>query len=471
MVNAGFSLSYFCILKTKNMRRFQPTSKIPGDCASLRMFSFTASMIIMVLCIILFVTGLPGCRQAGQAGGTALVDLAVQHQPIVGFGACPAWSCPTMEDWMADVFYNVDSGIGMSLMRLRIAPDGISLEMEAAKKAVARGALVWAAPWSPPAEWKDNHDVNNGGHLLPEHRQDWADRLALFAADAAAQGVPMFGISPQNEPGYLPEPPLSWETCDYTPESLMEFVRDYLGPALAKRGLATKVIAPETDGWKTYDGFATALLSDTVAASYVGPIATHSYSGTPHLPEIVRRSGHQVWQTEYTDLNVNEDTGLESALKVATRIHDDLVQGNVSAWHHWQFIASEPYWYSGLMVGKELTPRGWIVGNWSRFVRPGFVRVEATASPQPGVLLSAFTDPPTGRLVLVLVNTMERDILQEVSVINGTMPDRFTVWVTSATLKLEQSGSIDVSRKGMFTVTLPARSVTTLVSVLPGASR
>lgn len=248
----------------------------------------------------------------------------------------------------------------------------------------------------------------------------------------------------------------------------MEFVRDYLGPALTKKGLATKVIAPETDGWTTFDNFATALLADSVAMSYVGPIATHSYSGSPHLPEIVRRSGHQVWQTEYTDLNVNEDTGLESALKIAAQIHADMVHGNVSAWHHWQFIAADPYPYSGLMIGRELTPRGWVIGNWSRFVRPGFVRVEATASPQAGILLSAFSDTAAHRLVIVLVNTGETDVSQDVSITNGMLPDTFTTWVTSATMSLQQSGrSLAVSRKGMFTVTLPARSVTTLVSGLP----
>jgi glucuronoarabinoxylan endo-1,4-beta-xylanase len=428
-----------------------------------------ASAASMFIFISLFFTGVTGCRHTGdkQTGSPAIVDLAVQHQVIAGFGACPAWSCPTMEDWMADAFFSADSGLGMSLIRLHIVPDGISLEMQAARQAVARGALVWAAPWSPPAGWKDNHDVNNGGHLLPEHRQDWADRLASFVENAAAEGVPLIGISPQNEPGYLPEPPLSWETCEYTPESLMEFVRDYLGPALVKRGLATKVIAPETDGWNTYDSFATALANDSLAMTYVGPIATHSYSGAPHVPEIVRRSGHPVWQTEYTDLNVNEDTGLESALKVATCIHDDLVYGNVSAWHHWQFVASEPYVYSGMMIGREMTHRGWVIGNWSRFVRPGFIRVEATASPQDGVLLSAFSDPATTRMVVVIVNTRDMDLSQDVSITNGALPAAFTAWVTSGTLSLEQSGSLAVTKKGLVTVPLPARSVTTLVSVLP----
>lgn len=414
--------------------------------------------------------GLVGRQRAGRGGGLAQIDQATRHQTIVGFGASSGWTSPTMDDSQADAFFTVDKGIGLSLLRLRIAPDGRSLELATAKQAIARGASVWAAPWSPPAEWKDNHNVNNGGHLLPEHRQDWADRLVSFATNATAEGVPLIALSAQNEPGYVPDPTHTWESCEYTADSLTEFVRDYLGPTLAKHGLALPIVAPETGGWDKFDGFASALLAGRTAAAYVGPLATHSYSGSAHQLAIVQSSGHQVWQTEYTDLRDSKDTGMGSALKIAAQIHADLVQGNVSAWHHWQFIAAEPYPYSGLMDGKELTRRAWVLGNWSRFVRPGFVRVEATPSPQNGVSASAFSDAGTRRLVMVLVNTRGLDLPQDVSIANGRLPATFTVWTTSEALALRQSGSLAVSSDGTFTATLPARSVTTLVSDLPGAT-
>jgi glucuronoarabinoxylan endo-1,4-beta-xylanase len=395
------------------------------------------------------------------------IDLAKRHQTIVGFGASSGWTSPTMDDSLADAFFTADKGIGLSLLRMRIAPDGTSLELATARQAIARGASVWAAPWSPPAEWKDNNNVNNGGHLLPAHRQDWADRLVSFATNAAAEGVSLIGLSAQNEPGYVPQPPNSWESCEYTPDSLTEFVRYYLGPTLAKRGLTLPIVAPEAEGWSNFDGFANALLADPAAAAYVGPLATHSYRGSAHLVASVQSSGHQVWQTEYTDLRDTHDTGMGSALKIAARIHADLVQGNVNAWHHWQFIGADPYPYSGLADGKDLTRRAWVLGNWSRFVRPGFVRVEAAPSPQHGVSASAFSDPATSRLVIVFVNTGDVDLPQAVSIANGELPASFAVWTTSDALALEQSGSLIVSSGGTFTATLPARSVTTLVSDLP----
>jgi glucuronoarabinoxylan endo-1,4-beta-xylanase len=436
--------------------------------------------IFAVLSSLVCMAGTSSCsRQTDSPDGSSpadaatkklvQIDLATLHQKIEGFGASSGWTSPDMSDDQADAFFTVDKGIGLSLLRMRIAPDGTSLELATGRQAIARGASVWAAPWTPPAEWKDNNDVNHGGHLLPEHRQAWADRLASFAAEAAGEGVPLSAISAQNEPGYVPEPPNSWESCEYTAASLTEFVRDYLGPTLARRGLALPIIAPETGGWDKFDDYAGALVSDPAAAAYVGPVATHSYTGSPHQLPVVQGSGHPVWQTEYTDLNIIKDTGMDSGLKIATKIHADLVFGNVSAWHHWQFIATDPYPYSGLMIDKDLTSRAWVIGNWSRFVRPGFMRVEATPAPQNGISASAFTDPATNRLVIVFVNTRGLDLAQDVSIVHGALPASFTVWTTSEALGLRPTGTLAVSSAGAFTAALPMKSVTTLVSDLAEA--
>ena len=90
--------------------------------------------------------------------------------------------------------------------------------------------------------------TTNGGSLLDEHRQDWADRLAAFATSMAGQGVPLIAISAQNEPNYT----ATWDTCRYTPAQMVTFIRDFLGPALAAAGQNVPVMAPETQGW---DGF------------------------------------------------------------------------------------------------------------------------------------------------------------------------------------------------------------------------
>src|SRR5262245_26351076 len=96
----------------------------------------------------------------------AQLDLAVTYQHIDGFGASSAWTANSLSDAAADQFFSVDTGIGLSLLRIQIKPEGNTLELATAQKAVARGAKVWAAPWSPPGEWKDNGSAKNGGSLL-----------------------------------------------------------------------------------------------------------------------------------------------------------------------------------------------------------------------------------------------------------------------------------------------------------------
>src|SRR3954471_24257 len=123
--------------------------------------------------------------------GPAAVDLTQTYQRIDGFGASSAWTATNISDALADQFFSPDAGIGLSLLRVQIKPDGTTAELATAKKAVARGAKVWAArgaarwgrpPGPPPAEWKDNGATTNGGTLLDANRQDWANRLASFAS-------------------------------------------------------------------------------------------------------------------------------------------------------------------------------------------------------------------------------------------------------------------------------------------------
>ena len=109
-------------------------------------------------------------------------DLVVSwnemHQTMAGFGASDKYH-EAMDDEQADLLFSVDKGIGLSLLRVAIDPNGDYIgQYSNAKLAAARGAAVWATPWSPPAEWKDNQRTSKGGHLRAAHYADWAARLA-----------------------------------------------------------------------------------------------------------------------------------------------------------------------------------------------------------------------------------------------------------------------------------------------------
>ncbi|MDB4442799.1 hypothetical protein N9219_05205 [bacterium] len=123
-----------------------------------------------------------------------------QHQQLDGFGASCAWEAQNISDTLADLFFSVEEGIGLSLLRNRIAPDGTTLELATMMKAQARGAKIWSTPWSPPAEWKTNLDVNNGGHLISDYYQDYADLLVQYVENMKNEGINLYAISVQNEP-------------------------------------------------------------------------------------------------------------------------------------------------------------------------------------------------------------------------------------------------------------------------------
>ena len=130
------------------------------------------------------------------------LDLTRHEQRMDGFGVSSAWTASNITDAEADLLFSPTTGAGLSFLRVQIKPAGNTTEMGTARKAFARGAAVWAAPWSPPGEWKTNNSATNGGSLLPEHWQDWADRLATFAQDDDRPGRAALALSVQNEPNY-----------------------------------------------------------------------------------------------------------------------------------------------------------------------------------------------------------------------------------------------------------------------------
>ncbi|MFZ5894039.1 MAG: glycoside hydrolase family 30 protein [Myxococcota bacterium] len=396
------------------------------------------------------------------AAGEAGVDASVSHQRISGFGASSAWTLPAASDELADRFFSVENGIGLSLLRVRITPNGTTDELVTAQKAVARGASVWAAPWSPPGAWKTGTDPQNplwGGSLLPEHRKPWAERLAKFVVDMRDAGVPLLALSAQNEPNWTDR----WETCRWTPRELTDFVRDELGPALANAGVSTPILAPETNDWSSVASFANPLLQDANVLPLLGPIATHAYGNAPPYEfKTPAQYGKELWETEVSFDPPTPDPGIDAALNVAEMIHDHLTIARVSAWHYWWLMPVSASTGSGALTQNgELTKRAYVLGQYSRFVRPGFVRVKATAEPQRQVKLTAFSEVGSQGLVLVALNTSSEDKTQVFVLANATSPT-FTPYTTSASLALAAGEPVTASA-GKLTVVLPARSVTTFV--------
>ncbi|HEY0462660.1 MAG TPA: glycoside hydrolase family 30 beta sandwich domain-containing protein, partial [Polyangiaceae bacterium] len=154
---------------------------------------------------------------------------------------------------------------------------------------------------------------------------------------------------------------------------------------------------------------------------------------------------------------------IDNAIAVAVAIHDAIVIGNASAWHYWWLMNHSPDNQGLLNQGGVKTKRLYSVGNYSKFVRPGFARIGTLGGPE-GVVASAFRDC-AGRFALVVINKNPVSTPFGIA-FKGAAAKSVTPWVTSSTLNLVAGAKLEVSA-GRVETTLPASSVTTFVGAAP----
>lgn len=399
------------------------------------------------------------CGSVVSFAGSANITPTTIYQRMAGFGASTAWAS-SMSTTDADLLWDTAKGAGLSLHRIRIAEDGSTSETNIAKLAVARGAKIWAAPWSPPSAWVQT--VGSNKELNPTYAQDWANRLAKFPGIMKAAGVPLYAQSVQNEMD-------NGGSNHFTPAQLVSFLKTYLGPAM--QGTGTRIIAPETQNWCGFKQYLDAILGDATVSAYVPIIATHEYGCSPGAYPSIAQAGKEFWETEMYDWADNkEDPGMTSALRTQKMMHEALTISNVSAWHFWWvYPCSEASCGNGALWSQgsnsKATKRLWVMGNYSRFVRPGYVRIAATAAPTAGVTVTAYRDSLSTRIVVVAANGNSSSTSQDFA-FAGSKPAQVTTYITDPTRNLAEQTTESVS-SSTFTCSLPATSVTTLVFRMP----
>jgi glucuronoarabinoxylan endo-1,4-beta-xylanase len=158
---------------------------------------------------------------------------------------------------------------------------------------------------------------------------------------------------------------------------------------------------------------------------------------------------------------------MASALEMAVNMHQFLTTASVSAYEWWELAYDSSSGNFGLTdQSYNPTKRFWATGNWSKFVRPGWVRIDATASPQSGVYVTAFENQSSGSFAIVAVNTTGNSVSQPFS-LTGLSAGSVTPYITDANNNLANQASVPVS-SGSFTSTLTASSVTTFVTLGAG---
>jgi glucosylceramidase len=317
--------------------------------------------------------------------------------------------------------------------------------------AASKGFTIFASPWSPPAWMKSNHDMLHGGKLLPQYYDAWARYYVAFIRAYQQQGVPIWGLTVQNEPMASQ----IWESCIYTAEEERDFVKNHLGPTLAKNGLGDKKIIIWDHNRSLMYQRAKVVLDDPDAAKYVWGVGYHWYVGD-HFDNV------GLVQESYPNTKLLFTEGCHGPFD-ATALNDwhwgelyarsminDFNRGAVG-WTDWNVLLDEKggpnhvgnYCFApvhGDTRTGSLTYMSsfYYIGHFSKFIRPGARRI-TSSSTLDELLTTAFLNED-GAVSVVVLNTSEK-------------AEPFLLWLDGRAAKTES----------------PAHSIMTLV--VPGTAQ
>ncbi|RSL17365.1 O-glycosyl hydrolase [Edaphobacter aggregans] len=346
--------------------------------------------------------------------------------------------------------------------------DQIWLMNEAKKRGCAR---FMSSAWSPPAWMKSNGD-SYAGELKPAMYQQYADYLATYVLEYKKRyDLDIYAISPANEPNFTPTQ--KYASCRWTGGQMAKFLRQNLIPTFEAKGVSAKIVINEHEHWS--DDMINEILADPVCDKAIQIAAAHAYAPTsaPYV-SISARTGRfstaldkkkAIWETEVSagDANI---TNMNDGVYWARVVHTHMIEDDVSAWLYWWGAATTTSRSSLIAIDVpnkkyQLSKRFFTIGHFSRFIRPGFHRVDASPTPAPNTYFSAYIDPTGKRLVCVAINddAVERPLTIQCGGFNATTCTAVRTSNTETHAKLPTIAATN----GQIEVTTTPLSVTTFI--------
>src|SRR2546428_7103528 len=374
--------------------------------------------------------------------GGALTDAAAET-----FAKLPA----ARQDELITAYYSTVPGIGYTLGRTNINSCDFSSEsytyvtegdkdltsfsiahdlryrIPLIKRAMAASGnklKLFASPWSPPAYMKDNNDMLHGGHLRPEYFHAWARYYAKFIESYRKEGVPLWGITIQNEPMATQR----WESCVYQASDERDFLKNHLGPVLAQEGLTNVNIIVWDHNRDLIVQRALTIFDDPAAAKYAWGIGFHWYEdwsggqqmyGNVALVNRLYPDKHILF-TEGTPASFDSTAyGRWSLGEAYGRSMINDFNSGAEGWTDWNILLDErggpnhvgnfcfaPI-HADTRTGKLIyTNSYYYIGHFSKFIRPGARRILAAAS-RSMLLVTAFVNPDRSVVVVVMNPTSQ----------------------------------------------------------------
>ncbi len=281
---------------------------------------------------------------------------------------------------------------------------------------VARSRIqLLVSPWSPPAWMKSNREMNHGGRLLPEYRDAWATCYVRFIQAYAERGVPIWGVSVQNEPAAIQR----WDSCVYSAEEERDFVRDHLGPQLEAAGLDHVKIVIWDHNRDLMVERASTVYADLEAAKYVWGTGFHWY-GEDHFDHV--QLVHDAWPDKQLLFTEGCQEGGPHAgswalgERYARSMINDINRWTVG-WIDWNLLLDQQggpnhvgnYCSAPILVDAhrdrfECQSSYHYIGHFARFVRSGAKRI-LCASTRETLEATAFVNPDGGVVVVAMNRT------------------------------------------------------------------
>lgn len=284
----------------------------------------------------------------------------------------------------------------------------------------AKGGIEFLfSPWSPPAYMKTNGDMNHGGKLKKEHYITWAKYLVKYLTEMKKREIQVEYITVQNEP----EATQTWDSCRYSAEEEMIFVRDYLAPSLKEAGLDNvKILVWDHNKEILYER-ATAILEDKQARESIYGLGIHWYTGDHFEAVSMVKEKYPEQKIFFTEGCVEYSRFMDSSeIKKAEMYAHDMI-GNfkhgLSAFFDWNLLLDSEggpnhvknYCAAPIMCtedGKNIQKRlsYYYIGHFSRYIKKGAKSIGITRYTDQ-IQACGFLNPD-GERVLVIMNETDQ---------------------------------------------------------------
>ncbi len=444
---------------------------------------------------------------ATSQGSSATVDGSTTYQRIAGFGSSEAFlqakllmaDPSSVQGEVLSLLYSPRSGAGLTILRNQIgSTTGFgTIEPTAPSGPTAAPTYVplgdddgqqWLAAtikqeygvdqfiadsWGAPPFMKTNGSDTHGGMLCGapgthcasgDWREAYADYLVQYAQDYAAAGLPLEYVDFENEANL---PAAGYTSMIMTPRQTADFA-PVLGAALARSRLPTRFQCCNTEGWNYATRYVRALEAYAPAARAVKVFSSHGYTKEPASP--LPGWNEPVWETEWSTFDrwdpAWDDGTRASGLSWAENIYKGLAYADLGAFFYWWGTSQYGDDNQSLVRvdGSAVTPsaRLWAFANYSRFVRPGAIRIGA-ATDDRRLDLTAFRNT-NGTVAVVALNTDTHPVTVTVSLSGAGLPGTgsATPYLTDASADTAAQPAAKI-RGGSFRMTLPKRALVTYV--------